>query len=221
MPFPMMAHRNTTLETDVIKFPSNPNGRKIGIFGGSFNPAHEGHLHLSLTAIKALDLDEVWWLISPQNPLKPRDETVSIQQRLVQAQNIAKHPKIKFTYFEQYLKSKHTSHTISYLNSRAPNAHFVWLMGADNLSNISYWKNWQTIFNAIPIAVFDRSGKHLSSITSKAACYFKAHRKPNNSSQILALQTTPAWCFIRIKRINRSSSAIRHETSTRFNLNKS
>lgn len=193
-----------------IKLPSNPNGRKIGLYGGSFNPAHIGHLHLSLQAIKSLGLDEVWWVISPQNPLKTSANTLPLKARLKTINHLVNHPKIKITTFETQLNSNFTADNLAYLCKRSPSANFVWLMGADNLNEISKWQHWQRIFKLMPVAVFDRSsGKH-APLNAKAAIKYNQHRISQKQSFILPNLKTPAWCFIHMKRINIASSDIRN-----------
>ena len=132
--------------------------RRIGLLGGSFNPAHRGHLHLSLTALQRLDLDEVWWLVSPQNPLKPVAGMAPFAARLDQARQVAAgHKRIRVTDLENRLGGSHyTADTLKALRRRFPRLRFVWLMGGDNLVQIRHWERWAEIFRTVPIAVFDR-----------------------------------------------------------------
>ncbi len=198
----------------MINLPSNPNGRKIGVFGGSFNPAHQGHIQLTLHALKALDLDEVWWLISPQNPLKSSSKTQKLSQRLAQAKQQLNHPKVKFSILESKLANNQTSKTVNFLRKRAPNAHFVWLMGADNLNNISKWHNWHHIFQSMPVAIFDRNQNSMATLNAQAAIYYKSSRIPANQSQLLPQLQSPAWCYIHMKSVNISSTQIRRTQLT-------
>jgi nicotinate-nucleotide adenylyltransferase len=134
-------------------------GRKIGLLGGSFNPAHEGHLAMSLFAIKRLGLDEVWWLVTPQNPLKTRDEMLSLTERMLCAKTMAsRYKKIRVTDIETRLETRFTIDTLRALKRKFPCVNFVWLMGQDNLQTIHLWKSWRKIFCEVPIAVFLRSG---------------------------------------------------------------
>ena len=130
--------------------------RRIGILGGSFNPAHDGHRHISLEALKRLRLDEVWWLVSPQNPLKPQEGMAPFEDRIEKAKSVADHPRIRVTDIEKGFATTYTAETLARLCRRFPNQRFVWLMGADNLSQISRWNRWTRIFHTVPVAVFDR-----------------------------------------------------------------
>ena len=149
--------------------------RRIGLLGGSFNPAHRGHLHLSLTALKCLDLDEVWWLVSPQNPLKPVAGMAPFADRLEQARQIAAgHNRIRVTDLENRLGGSHyTADTLRILRRRFPRLRFVWLMGGDNLAQIPHWERWTEIFRTVPIAVFDRPSYSLKALAGRAAQAFR------------------------------------------------
>ncbi len=186
--------------------------RKIGLLGGSFNPAHDGHRHISLAAMRRLDLDEVWWLVSPQNPLKSTDGMENIENRLKEAEKIAKHPRIVVTDLERQLGTSYTADTLNALVQNYRDCRFVWLMGADNLRQISHWKNWQNIFNTVPIAVFARSGYDLGALSGKAALRFKKDRVPEKASRSLVLTAAPAWTFLAIRRHPESATRIRSET---------
>jgi nicotinate-nucleotide adenylyltransferase len=129
----------------------------VGILGGSFNPAHEGHLHISLLALKLLKLDEVWWMVSPQNPLKSADGMAPLEDRLTEARALVRHPNIRITDIESRLGTTNTAESLAVLKRGFPKTRFVWLMGADNLKQISRWHQWTRIFNQVPIAVFDRA----------------------------------------------------------------
>ena len=157
--------------------------RRIGLLGGSFNPAHRGHLHLSLTALQRLDLDEVWWLVSPQNPLKPVAGMAPFPVRLDQARQIAAgHKRIRVTDLENRLgRSRYTVDTLKALRRRFPRLRFVWLMGGDNLVQIRRWERWAEIFRTVPIAVFDRpsySAKALAGLAATGALPESAYRPP-------------------------------------------
>lgn len=183
--------------------------KKIGLLGGSFNPAHDGHRHISLAAFRRLGVDEVWWLVSPQNPLKSSEGMESLENRLKQAQKIANHPRIVATDLERQLGTRYTADTLSTLVQKFQDCRFVWLMGADNLRQISQWNNWQDIFNTVPIAVFARSGYDLGALSGKAAMRFKADRVPEKASRSLVQLPAPAWTFLAIRRHPESASRIR------------
>ena len=131
-------------------------GLRIGLLGGSFNPAHGGHLHVSLTAMKRLRLDYVWWLVSPGNPLK--ETPAPLDKRLAGARAIARHPRLIVSDIEAQLGTRYTIDTVKALQRRFPFVHFVWLMGSDNLENFHHWRNWQEIARRLPLAVVQRPG---------------------------------------------------------------
>jgi nicotinate-nucleotide adenylyltransferase len=144
--------------------------RTVGLLGGSFNPAHAGHRHASLVALKHLGLDAVWWLVSPQNPLKSSRGMAPLAQRLKTARAVAKHPRILATDIERPLGTRYTADTIEKLRQHFPRTRFVWLMGLDNLHQIHLWKRWEDIFRAVPVCVIDReiSGGRLRSCPALA-----------------------------------------------------
>ncbi len=145
------------------------NGLRIGLLGGSFNPAHEGHSHASELALKQLGLDYVWWLVSPQNPLKESRGMAGIAERLEGARKFNRHPRVIVTDIEHRLGTRFTIDTLRALKQRFPQLRFVWLMGSDNLVQIPRWRNWQEIFASVPVAVVARPGTTLAALSSKAA----------------------------------------------------
>lgn len=183
--------------------------RRIGLLGGSFNPAHPGHRHISLLALKRLKLDQVWWLVSPQNPLKPVAGMAPLADRLASARQAARHPRIRATDIETRLGTRYTADTLPRLKQRFPRARFVWLMGADNLIQISKWDRWTTIYRAVPIAVFDRPGYSLRALASVAAKRFGACRRHPFDAGRLAEARPPAWVFVRAARHPASATMIR------------
>lgn len=187
--------------------------RKIGLLGGSFNPAHDGHRDISLAALTALGLDEVWWLVAPQNPLKPVAGMAPLPQRLKQAREQARYPRIFVTDIEGRLGTRYTADTLGKLVERYRSCRFVWLMGADNLAQIDRWKDWTQIFNLLPIAVFDRPTYTYSALAAKAARRFARYRKRESASHLLALASTPAWMFVHHRLNPISATAIRAAAS--------
>lgn len=184
-----------------------PDPRNIGLLGGSFNPAHAGHLHISLEAIRLLGLDEVWWLVSPQNPLKPTEGMAAFRDRMDSAREITKnHANIKISDFEKKAGTVYTSDTVNALRHAYPANSFIWLMGADNIVNFHQWHKWQEIFTEIKIAVFDRGEYKSDALKSKAALYFKDYQFPPEQ---LAKSRPPAWCFAEIEKHPASSTKIR------------
>lgn len=137
-------------------------GMRIGLLGGSFNPAHGGHLYVSEIARKALKLDYVWWLVSPGNPLKT--EPAPLELRMIRARNAAQAPRIRVTDIEQRLGTRYTVDTVAALQRRFPGVHFIWLMGSDNLEQFARWRRWRDIAARIPIAVVRRPGSVLAAL---------------------------------------------------------
>ncbi|MGE0726040.1 MAG: nicotinate-nucleotide adenylyltransferase [Alphaproteobacteria bacterium] len=186
-----------------------PDARRIGLLGGSFNPAHDGHRHLSLWALRRLRLDAIWWLVSPQNPLKAADGMAALGDRLRSARAVARHPRIRVTDLERALGTRYTADTIDALRRRFPAARFVWLMGADNLHQIARWQRWEAIFQAVPVAVFDRPSYALRALSGVAARRFATRRLPERAAATLAGRRPPAWCFLTIPRHPASATRIR------------
>lgn len=182
---------------------------RVGLLGGSFNPAHEGHLHISLHALKRLKLDHVWWLVSPQNPLKPATGMAPLAERLSSAQNMARHPRIMASDIEQDLGTRFTIDTLTSLKSRLPETKLVWLMGADNMVDFPRWRDWQDIARIVPVAIFDRPGYSLSALTGKFAKRFADKRLQSPAAGILADHSPPAWVFVPCPRNPVSATRIR------------
>jgi nicotinate-nucleotide adenylyltransferase len=183
--------------------------RRVGLLGGSFNPAHRGHRHISLLALKRLALDEIWWLISPQNPLKPVQGMAAFGERLDAARIAASHPRIKITDIEARLGTQYTADTLAKLRKRFPRTRFVWLMGADNLRQIPQWQRWTRIFALAPIAVFARPAYSLGALGGLAAYKFARSRVPSSCARQLAEMTPPAWMFFATRLDPLSATAIR------------
>jgi nicotinate-nucleotide adenylyltransferase len=179
------------------------------LLGGSFNPAHRGHLHISLEALKRLELDEVWWLVAPQNPLKPVRGMAPLEARLARARAFVRHPRIAVTDLEARLRTRYTADTLAELRRRFPQTRFVWLMGADNLAQIRHWERWRDVFRLAAVAVFDRPTYCLGALAGLAAQRFKRQRKPPRNVRRLANAPTPAWAFFRIRLDTSSATALR------------
>ncbi len=193
----------------MAKLPPHAKNLKIGLLGGSFNPAHAGHRLISTIAIKRLKLDYVWWIVTPGNPLKDNRALPSQETRMVEAQKIANHPRIKITGFESQINTRYSYNTIMYLKHHCPNIKFVWLMGADNLKSFHKWQNWRGIANEMPIAVIDRPNSTLKAISSKAAQNLQKYRIKEHKAPILAMLQAPAWVFLHGKRSSLSSTDLR------------
>lgn len=182
---------------------------RIGLLGGSFNPAHEGHRHISLLALKHLHLDELWWLVSPQNPLKSTNDMAPFAERLASARVMARHPRIRVSDIESRLHTRYTADTLRALRARFPQTRFVWLMGADNLAQIPRWERWTEIFNTVPIAVFDRATYSYRALAGKAAQRFAKKRIEARNAATLADHKAPAWVYFHARRHPASASSIR------------
>jgi nicotinate-nucleotide adenylyltransferase len=188
---------------------------RIGLLGGSFNPAHSGHVHASELALKQLGLDYVWWLVSPQNPLKATHGMASFDKRLQAAKQFNRHPRVIVTDIENRLGTRFTIDTLHALKRRFPKLRFVWLMGSDNLVQIPRWRNWQKIFTAVPVAVVARPGTALAALSSKPATRFKsALVSPNRH---IAVMSPPAWTMIDVRRRNPSSATLLRKNRTSRN----
>ncbi len=187
-------------------------GRSIGLLGGSFNPAHDGHRHISLEALKHLGLDEVWWLVSPQNPLKPQAGMAPLDERLRAAETAANHRHIRATDIERLLGTVYTAQTLRHLTALFPRVRFVWIMGADNLAQIDRWADWQEIFHLAPVAVFDRPTYSLRALAAKAARRFSRQRLSGLETFGLAARKPPAWAFLHIRLNPLSATALRSQS---------
>ena len=184
-------------------------GLRIGVMGGSFDPPHEGHLQVSRVALRALHLDQVWWLVSPQNPLKKNAPSSDLHRRIAAARKLAQDPAIKVTGVEAALGTRYTAETLRRLLPRLRGIDCVWMMGADNLANFHRWKGWQTIAASIPIAVFNRPGSALDALASPAArSLWRARHDPSDAA-LLAGTPPPAWVFLPSPHVPISSTALR------------
>lgn len=184
-------------------------GLRIGLLGGSFNPAHGGHRALSLAALETLDLDQIWWLVSPQNPLKSHQETLPKEARLVWARAMADDPRLVATDLESQLGTRYTIDTLRALSKRFSGTRFVWLMGADNLAQIHRWRGWEAVFRQVPVAVFARPTYSLGSLFGPAASRFRKRRRTGRRIARLPSVHPPAWTFVSRLNDPRSATALR------------
>jgi len=183
--------------------------RRTGILGGSFNPAHGAHRRIALYALQALRLDEVWWLVSPGNPLKPAKGMAPLAQRYASALERARRAPIRVTAVERELGTRYTADTLRALVRRWPKRRFVWLMGADNLAQFDQWKDWRGIARTMPIAVIARPGYDRPAIASPAMAWLRRYRKPAASIRNRAEWGAPALVYLRFDPDPRSATAIR------------
>lgn len=185
-------------------------GLSIGLFGGSFNPAHAGHLHVAATGLKALDLDRVWWMVSPQNPLKPQQPSYESRAATVTALGLPR--RMEISTLEHDFGTQYTVDTLRRARKTYPNTKFVFLMGADNFLQLPRWKNWQEIMSLVPVAIISRPGDGHTAIRArlgKTAQVFAHARIPEIQSHSLKNQPAPAWTYLTTPLNSLSSSAIR------------
>ncbi|WP_375462855.1 nicotinate-nucleotide adenylyltransferase [uncultured Methylobacterium sp.] len=183
---------------------------RIGLYGGSFHPAHAGHLHVTTTALRRLGLDRVWWLVTPGNPLKRGRPLAPLSQRCAQAAEVARaDPRIAVTGFEAAIGARFTRDALHWLVRRRPARRFVWIMGADSLGTFHRWKGSAEIMGLMPIAVIDRPGHTLSALSARAALRFAGARIPEPAALALADMRPPAWIYLHGPRSGLSSTQIR------------
>ncbi len=182
---------------------------RVGLLGGSFNPAHDGHREISLAALAALKLDAVWWLVSPGNPLKDAGDYAPYGERLQKARRVADHPRIIISNFEERKGLQYTVDTLETLRSLWPQIDFVWLMGADSLATFHRWRDWKKIAAMAPFAVVNRPGHESAAATAQAAQEFAAFRADEADAAAIVGAEPPAWVFLSEPKNPQSSTAIR------------
>lgn len=180
----------------------------IGLLGGSFDPPHAGHAHITREALKRLGLDRVWWLVSPGNPLKA-EGPAPLPRRMEAAERVMRHPRVVVTDIEARLGTRFTAGTLERLLALYPGVRFVWLMGADNLATFDRWQRWRWIMERVPVAVLARAGQDISAGRPKAAAVFGAHRLKGAAARRLCTAEPPAWCFVNLPTVDISSTEIR------------
>jgi nicotinate-nucleotide adenylyltransferase len=177
----------------------------VGLLGGSFDPAHAGHVHITREAMKRFRLDAVWWLVSPGNPLKV-EGPAPMALRLERARDVMRDPHVVITDVEARLGTRYTAQTLRRLKAIYPGVRFVWLMGADNLAQFHHWDRWREIMEMVPIGVLARPGFGVRARTSAAA---RAYRAFQVAPDVIGQARPPAWSFVNMPMVNQSSSAIR------------
>jgi nicotinate-nucleotide adenylyltransferase len=190
--------------------PLYTNGMRIGLLGGSFNPPHVAHRAISLFAIKRLKLDQVWWLVTPGNPLKDPGALRDLDARADAARQMANDPRIDVSCLEAVIGTRYTIDTITYLRRRATGLRLVWIMGADNLAQFHRWQNWRRIASEVPIAVIDRPPQSFRAMAAPAAQALARYRLPENQAGRLADQRAPAWVFLTGMKSSLSSTGLRN-----------
>lgn len=193
----------------VTELPKATPGMRVGLFGGSFNPAHDGHLLVARQCLKRLELDAVWLLVSPGNPLKDHSELAPLAQRVSDTRALMSHPGIEVTGFEAAHGFRYSYDTLSYLHQAFPGTRFVWIMGADNLRQFHEWERWQDIARLMPMAIYARPGSTLRATFSPAAIALRRFRIPEEEAETIADRDPPAWVYLHGMTSRQSSSAIR------------
>lgn len=191
------------------RLPPHGRGQRIGLFGGSFNPPHDGHRSASLLALHRLQLDWVWWLVSPGNPLKDTRGLPAVEDRIAAARRLAAHPRIVVTGFERTLGSPYTCDTVAVLAERCPTIRFVWLMGADSFATFHLWKDWRLIAATMPLGIIDRPGSTLRAAQTRASATLRAYRLDERNAALLPTTKPPAYVFLHGKRSPLSSTQLR------------
>ena len=184
-------------------------GMRVGLFGGSFNPAHEGHAHVALTALQRLNLDRVIWLVTPGNPLKEGRGTAALPARLSSARRRARGPSMTVSDAEARMRAVYTFDTLRILKARFPSVRFVWIMGAGNLSTFHAWRGWADILETVPVAVVARPGDLMKSRFAPTVVRFAHARVPSRAARILADLEPPAWVYLNARLNSMSSTALR------------
>jgi len=180
----------------------------VGLLGGSFDPAHAGHVEITRTALRRFGLDQLWWLVSPGNPLKTRGPA-PMGDRIAAARQLIHHPRVKVCTLEADLGTRYTAETLSALRGIYPATRFVWLMGADNLMQFDRWQNWQSIIETTPLGVLARPGDRLAPLKARAARIYRHARLPSTHSRLLGQYQAPCWCYINMPMVDLSSTALR------------
>ncbi|WP_163270836.1 nicotinate-nucleotide adenylyltransferase [Chelativorans alearense] len=192
-----------------LRMPHVERGMAVGLFGGSFNPPHAGHALVAETALRRLRLDQLWWIVTPGNPLKDNSGLAPLSERVARSEACAGDPRIKVTAFEAGYRVRYTADTIDLVRKRNRGVDFVWIMGADSLRDFHRWERWRDIARTVPIAVFDRPGATLSFLSSTMAKAFGHARIDETDAPLLARIRPPAWTFIHGPRSSLSSTALR------------
>lgn len=194
---------------DLTGLPASAPGMRIGLFGGSFNPPHQGHCLVAREALKRLELDALWWLVSPGNPLKNNSDLAPLAERIAAARALDPGRHIHITGFEAAYGFRYSFDTLRHLKARLPGRKLVWVMGADNLAGFHRWEHWRKIAEMVPIAVYVRPGSTRRAVHSPAATALARYRIDESDAALLADMKAPAWVYLNGIMSGLSSSAIR------------
>jgi len=193
----------------ITDLPHSEAGMRIGLFGGSFNPPHQGHRLVSRQALKRLDLDAVWWLVTPGNPLKDHNELAPLEKRVEAARRLVNHPRVKITGFEAARGFRFTYDTVRFLRRTLRERKFVWIMGADSFVSFHLWEHWRQIAGLMPLAIYARPGTYRRAPFSKAATVLARYRIEEKDAIILPAMPAPAWVYLNGMMSPLSSKSIR------------
>jgi len=193
----------------LVSLPAHAAGQRIGLFGGSFNPVHAGHVAVMTTALARLALDRLWVLVTPGNPLKDSARLPDVATRTAALRSLIADPRIIISDIEARAGLRYSCDTIDYLTRRCPHVRFVWVMGADNLAHFHRWQDWERIAATVPLAIIDRPGASYAPLSSRAAQALRACRRRERDADQLALMAPPAWIFLHARRMPQSSTMLR------------
>jgi nicotinate-nucleotide adenylyltransferase len=211
----MLQTADQRLPSRYLRMPHVEKGMAVGLFGGSFNPPHAGHALVAEIALRRLALDQLWWMVTPGNPLKSGRELAPLAERIAASERLAQDPRIKVTAFEAVHDIHYTADTLALVRKKNPGVDFVWIMGADNLRDFHRWQRWRRIATTFPIAVIDRPGATLSFLSSVMAKTFDYARVDEIDAPRLARIKAPAWTFVHGPRSSLSSTALRAAAKAR------
>jgi len=192
-----------------LRMPHVEKGLAVGLFGGSFNPPHAGHALVAEIALRRLRLDQLWWIVTPGNPLKNTSDLAPLGERIERSERLIHDPRVKVTAFEAAHRIRYTADTLELVKRRNPGVDFVWIMGADSLATFHRWQRWREIAATFPIAVVDRPGSTLAFLSSVMAKTYARSRVDEDGAPRLARMRAPAWTFVHGPRSSLSSTALR------------
>lgn len=184
-------------------------GQRVGLFGGSFNPPHSGHVHVCDQALRRLQLDQIWWLVTPGNPLKDTSDLAPLADRIAACEAITPDPRMKITACEMAMPTRYTADTLAQITLRNPTVSFVWIMGADNLGQFHRWERWRDIAATMPFVVVDRPGSTMALHSAMAAQALRRYRVDEADADRLSTMPPPAWTFLHGPRNALSSTQLR------------
>lgn len=194
-----------------VKTPPVVAGQRIGVMGGSFNPPHDGHVMVAATALRRLRLDQVWWVVTPGNPLKSKAGLAPLDERMAACRALLTSPRMHVTAFEADLSTSYTAATLAFLTHRFPGTQFVWVMGADNLASFHRWQQWRDIAATMPLAVVDRPGWRFKALASTAGRALASRRVPESRAAHLGQGCLPRWTMLSARLSHASSTELRRK----------